>query len=500
MSSNTNSSNAKATGRNERRNRHRGKDFLHRYLALCRSKNFHPLPEIVKTNKKSQPFLDVYGDRFKCYDWQLITDALREDNSLKHMALRLRKTYTEGPNGIVPESLLEGNGTEKLPLLDKRSYKQLVETLATFLRTNSVVEHFTIEGFPMAGVRLCTLVTGLAQNSSLRELNLARCSIGDEGCKALCAEIKFLPQLQLLNLSACQLTVKGCQAVADVIKFQKMQRYATSWEQSLRYGDIKEDKLMGLRYLYLSHNPAIGDYGLLELTDVLKDDAWVRQVHVCNCGLTDVAAQFLTECLHLNASIEKFDIRENVKISNEACREILVQLGANVEDESSDSASSTKQNPKTFAGLKERCEHLALQLDSERTRNAQLEAMVEQLQRQIGDYGVQMSELQHELSALVKSRNELLENLLKMETRASKKKGSTGSSLRRSHSEAMKLPMNHEDMDTHRVGASKSECVVKPDAGKEQSLAFAGRIIERSIGDCGDGDAEKPVDGVSEKF
>ena len=96
MSSNTNSTNGKPAGRSERRNRQRAKDFHHRYLALCRAKNFHPLPEIVKTKKKNQSFLDVYGDRFKCYDWQLITDALREDNSLNNVALRLRKTYTEG--------------------------------------------------------------------------------------------------------------------------------------------------------------------------------------------------------------------------------------------------------------------------------------------------------------------------------------------------------------------------------------------------------------------
>nr|XP_040236664.2 protein Cep78 homolog [Anopheles coluzzii] len=509
MSSNTNSTNGKPAGRSERRNRQRAKDFHHRYLALCRSKNFHPLPEIVKTKKKNQSFLDVYGDRFKCYDWQLITDALREDNSLNNVALRLRKTYTEGTDGLVPHSVHEGNGAEKTPLIDKRTFKQLVETLATFLRTNKVVEHFTIEGFPLAGVRLCTLITGLSQNTSLTELNLARCSIGDDGCKALCAEIKFLPNLQLLNLTACQLTVKGCQAVADVIKFQKMQRYATSWEQSLRYGDIKEDKLMGLRYLYLSHNPAIGDYGLLELTDVLKDDAWVRQIHVCNCGLTDVAAQFLTECLNMNASIEKFDIRDNIKISNEACHEILVKLGANVDDDGSDTASASKKSPKTLASLREHCEYLEMQLDSERNRNSQLESTVEQLHLQIGDYAVQMNELQRELGALVKSRNELLERLKKLENKTSKKKGA-GCSLRRTHSDAM-ASVNHEAIETLMVATtSKSEAVVKKDHHSREpqqggsNLPSVGRIIERSIGDCGAGGGEHEMpllmDPISEKF
>ena len=53
--------------------------------------------------------------------------------------------------------------------------------------------------------------------------------------------------------------------------------------------------------------------------------------------------------------------------------------------------------------FREHCEFLEMQLDSERNRNSQLESTVEQLHLQIGDYAVQMNELQRELGALVKS-------------------------------------------------------------------------------------------------
>uniref|UniRef100_A0A182W9Z4 Centrosomal protein of 78 kDa n=1 Tax=Anopheles minimus TaxID=112268 RepID=A0A182W9Z4_9DIPT len=499
MSSITNNRTTKAAARNERRGKQRNKSFYHRYLALCRSKNFQPVPDIVKPKQKDQVFLDVYGDRFKGYDWQLIAEALREDNSINHLALRLRKTYSEGTDGLVQQNLKEGHGTEKNIFMEKRLFKQLVETLAMFLRTNKVVNYFAIEGFPMTGIRLCTLLTGLVDNTSLTELNLARCSIGDEGCKALCAEIKFAPNLLVLNLTACQLTVKGCQALADVIKFQKMQRYASSWEQSLRYGDIQEDKLMGLRYLYLSHNPAIGDYGLLELTDVLKDDAWIRQIHVCNCGLTDAGAQFLIECLNMNNVLEKFDIRENNKISNEACHDILVKLGVKIEDDGSDSSTTPKKYPKTLAGLREHCEYLGMQLNTERNRSSQLESKLEELHLQIGDYATHMNELQLEMNSLVKSRNDLLEKLRKIENKSTKQKRAACTPLRKTQSDAFAvIQQGLSSNEPVMAIASKSETVVRSE--HEQRHSSTNRVIERSMGDCGGDGVEMGADSLAEKF
>ncbi|XP_053673658.1 protein Cep78 homolog [Anopheles nili] len=481
MSTETSSSKANGTNRNDRRNTQRTKNFHHRYLAMCRSKNFQPLPEIVKPKGKDE-FLDVYGDRFKGCDWQLIVDALRDDKSLQHLALRLRKTYAEGNDGIVPHYLGDGPGAERTAIMNKRMFKRLIDTLAVFLKSNRTITSFTLEGFPLVGVRLTALITGLHLNNSLTELNLARCSIRDEGCEAVCAEIKFLPNLQVLNLTACHLTAKGCQSIADVVRFQKIQRYASSWERSLRYRDTDGDKVLGLRYLYLSHNPTIGDYGLLELTDVLKEDAWVRQVHVCNCGLTDVGAQFLIECLNLNGTIEKFDIRENNKISNDACHEILVKLGANDLDDGSDSPSGPKKCIKTMAGLREHCENLELQLETERNRNAQLGTMVDQLHMQLGDYATHMNELQRELNSLIKARNELLEKVKKLEGKSSRKASTCA--LRKTQSEAF------APLEQPPAMASKSEMIVKKDAHSAHTSP-AGRVIERSIGDWDAGDEQQ---------
>lgn len=83
------------------------KNFHRRYLTLCRAKNYQPLAELVGTAgggagvRKSKAdhcwqTVDFFGDRLKEIDWQLITDALREDSSLELLAIRLRKVQNEG--------------------------------------------------------------------------------------------------------------------------------------------------------------------------------------------------------------------------------------------------------------------------------------------------------------------------------------------------------------------------------------------------------------------
>lgn len=83
----------------------RCKDFHRRYLALCRSKNFQPLAELIsgttadrrrKTEPLHIPALNFYGDRFKECDWLLMIDALTEDTSLEMLAIRLRKVLCDG--------------------------------------------------------------------------------------------------------------------------------------------------------------------------------------------------------------------------------------------------------------------------------------------------------------------------------------------------------------------------------------------------------------------
>ncbi|XP_058124112.1 protein Cep78 homolog [Anopheles ziemanni] len=483
-STNASVSSTASVGNHKRLSHGRAKNFHHRYAALCRAGNFKPIPEIVNPKQKGivDLTLDVYGDRFTVNDWRLIAKALQEDRSLQRLAIRLRKAYTEVFDGPGQQKV-DGNQPKNRPeILEKRLLKSLIESLANLLSNNQKLEVFILEGLPLAGIWTSILSARLKDNSSLTELNLARCSIGDEGCEILCRELKNRPNLLTLNLSACQLTARACQALANAIKFQKIQRYDMSWELSLRYGEIREEKLFGLKHIYLSHNPAIGDEGLLELTEVLKDDAWVRQVHMRNCGLTDACAQMLLECLNLNATIEKFDVGENIDISNATCQEILIKLDApNIagDDGPESEPVRAKNSTKTIASLREYNEVLETQLQSELQRYSQLESTVAQLHLRLGDYAMQISQLQRDNTLLTDEKNELLESLKKLQKHENSKVLATGTP-RKIQSES------HAPGSVFKAAASSmSESAVPRGASRSYTSPAKTRFLDRSIGDSG---------------
>ncbi|XP_055536930.1 protein Cep78 homolog isoform X2 [Wyeomyia smithii] len=421
----------------------RCKDFHRRYLALCRSKNFQPVAELINgatANRKRRadpqliPALNFYGDRFKECDWLLITDALLEDTSLEMLAIRLRKVlFDTHDNGCYRNDL----PTDRPIVLTKRLVTRLIDSLGQFLINNHVVRVFILEALPIQSVHVATLVNGLQHNHSITELSFVRSTIGDDGCASVCSAVMHLPKIESLNLSACQLTVKGCHAVAELIKYQKIQRFAQSWQFSLRYGDIETSKMKGLRNIMLNGNPSIGDEGLIELTEVLKDDEWIRQVHFRNCGLTDRGAKSLVDCLNINKTIEKFDIRANAGISNEACHEILIKLG--VEMESSDSSQSLANAMIGELKMKpaEQIKFLKQQLTAERHTNTQLQLMVEQLHMQQTECAFQLSKLQQDYNKIIVERDALIA-CRQHDAKAHPK--SRRASLRKSKSEALPKP------------------------------------------------------------
>lgn len=47
----------------------------------------------------------------------------------------------------------------------------------------------------------------------------------------------------------------------------------------MRYRNVDIDSISGLRNICLANNPNLGDDGLRLITEVLKEDAWVK----CKC-------------------------------------------------------------------------------------------------------------------------------------------------------------------------------------------------------------------------
>ncbi|XP_058817972.1 protein Cep78 homolog [Topomyia yanbarensis] len=494
-------------GKRENGVNRRCRDFHRRYLALCRAKNLQPLPQLTVTGsgggttrgrmskaEQQVPSLNFYGDRFKECDWLLIIDALLEDTSLEIVAIRLRKVLSDVLDSSSHRMDL---ASDRPAVLTKRLFSQLIDSLGQFLVHNQVVRVFILEALPVQGIHMATLVNGLQQNCSITDLSFARSTIRDDGCESVCSAVMHLPKIESLNLSACHLTARGCHAVAELIKYQKIQRFAQSWQYSLRYGDIDTNKMQGLRNVLLSGNPYIGDEGLIEISEVLKDDEWIRQVHFRNCGLTDMGAKSLVDCLNMNKTIEKFDIRANLGISNEACHEMLIRLG--VELESSDSSQSFSTGAGTGGNrmkTAEQIKFLQQQLAAERHRNTQLQLMVEQMHLQQTECAAQLNKLKHDFNQIVEERDELLNRQQHMIMERPKSRRSI---VRKSKSEALPKPsqlFSQRRTAIQHNGRSKSETkseiVLRTvrDRHAESASAISRQpkrhhMLERTIGDSG---------------
>ncbi|XP_053691838.1 protein Cep78 homolog [Sabethes cyaneus] len=451
----------------------RSKGFHRRYLALCRAKNFPPLVELTgsgataagrkcKTGPQQRvPALNFYGDRFKECDWLLMIDALLEDTSLEMLAVRLRKY----PHDASDNACQRTDSTADRPsAITKRVMSRLFDCLGQFLVANQVVRVFILEALPIPIIHMTALVNGLQQNDSITELSFVRSLIGDDGCESVCDAVRHLPKIESLNLSTCQLTAKGCHAVATLIKHQKIQRFAQSWQFSLRYGDVETDKMQGLRYIMLNGNPSIGDEGLIELTEVLKDDVWIKQIHFRNSGLTDLGAKSVVDCLNINKIIEKFDIRANSGISIEASREIQQILG--VELDSSDSSQSMSKGITREVKMKpaEQIKFLNLQITAERHKNTQMQLMIERLHRQQMECAVELSKLRQDYDKIILERDALIRS----NHRAKDRPKSGRLSVWKSKSEAFPKP---SQLFTSRVRTSNQQNV-RGNAGSKSDLCF----------------------------
>lgn len=61
--------------------------FHTKYLTLCKGKNVLPNHEIIKNKLK----LEIVADRMKIYEWQIVTKALDQDNSLQCIEIVSRR-------------------------------------------------------------------------------------------------------------------------------------------------------------------------------------------------------------------------------------------------------------------------------------------------------------------------------------------------------------------------------------------------------------------------
>ncbi|CAG9797271.1 unnamed protein product [Chironomus riparius] len=373
----------------------RKKGFHDKYLSVCKSKILQPLPE-VKIKQKNIHVLDFHADRIKANDWMAICDALKNDRTLKFVTIKLRKNDECILDHV--DTLKKSRNVVSIPVIySKFIFNEFVESLQSILVSNNILEMLSLEGFPIRERFMMTLAKGCFTNRSIRVLNLSRSKIGDDGCEILCSNIKHLTNIETLNLSNCNIGVKGVNAVVDYIKTQKIHRFSEAWIRSLRYQSIDDTSFGGLKRIFLNSNPQIGDEGLKFLTDELSEDVWIKDIEVQNCGLTNVAANEIINCLTYNKTILNFNVANNLDLPEHMHRQILERLGSCDVDSGDSNDTKPIQIKVTKNQLYEKIKFLEDQLELEECQQKQLKELIENLHTQNMESNKQLMEMNEQL-------------------------------------------------------------------------------------------------------
>lgn len=293
------------------------------YTELCRRLNSNPVATIKPAKAKCNTVLDFAADRLKFEDWSPLLNALRHDTSLHVITIKSKMGNYQFLYDVDTE-----DKTRRL----KRKYgclwtdyilSSLVRALSHTLKNTLVLTCLELDGLPMYSQYLESFLKALQKNQTIKFFSLANCPIQDVGCRSVCSCLQLLPNVEVLNISRCELTSVSGVYIAKLIKFQQLNRYTTSWHNSLRYEEPDSGNMCGLKRITLNCNPGLGDEGLNYILDEMEDDLWIKALDMQKCGITDNIASKLIDVIGYNRSLEIADFRQNDALSQDAVDKIL---------------------------------------------------------------------------------------------------------------------------------------------------------------------------------
>lgn len=188
-----------------------------------------------------------------------------------------------------------------------------------------------LQNVPFDEQMLDVLISGVKANRTLQHLSLAYCRIGDNACLALCRVLRNKPNVWSVDLSGCSLSSTSTTGygLVDLIKKQQIRRHEECWAHSLRYRSADPNIMQGLRRLTLNDNTGLGDDGVADLFEVLKDDLFVKALDLQNCGLTDRSGQLAFSTLLVNDTLVVLDVRNNGVMTSRLLEMIMMRLYKN---------------------------------------------------------------------------------------------------------------------------------------------------------------------------
>ncbi len=188
--------------------------FLMRELSRC------PTPNTTATG---QLYMDLWNNSIHEEGAHYITQVLRNSSIVQ----RLRLGYGGGSIGesglkSIAEALNTNSSLVALKLSDcsVKITEESGPVLRDMLQRNSTLEVLHLSGNDqVSDTGAFFIAESLKRNSSLRELNLGRCGIGDEGVKSLSDALVENDSLKRLDLDSNDgITERGLSALTECLK------------------------------------------------------------------------------------------------------------------------------------------------------------------------------------------------------------------------------------------------------------------------------------------
>ncbi|XP_035234528.1 centrosomal protein of 78 kDa isoform X1 [Anguilla anguilla] len=298
-------------------------DFGTYYDYACAAQDMIPV-QVVKAHV-SQGVLDFNGDRIRLADWSPILNSVAINKQLHSIVIG--SCYQPGLGE--PERSRVYN-RKKIPAFRSKDMTfRLCKAIRDCLSISPCLRTLRLHGLPLRERDLIALTKGLAKCSSLENLSLAYCPIGDEGLQTICQSVKYSTSIKTVDFTGCNLTWQGAEHMANIIKHQATRRRSDVWAESLRYRKPDLEHMGGIRRITLNCNTLIGDRGAAALSQELAEDLWVKAVDLQKCGISNEGAQALLETLSTNNTLTVLDLRRNPLVDNNLVKTIIEKVLTN---------------------------------------------------------------------------------------------------------------------------------------------------------------------------
>ena len=204
--------------------------------------------------------------------------------------------------------------------------------LAKMLQANTALKELNLSGNRIGDEGACELAKMLQANTALKELNLSRNGIGDEGACELAKMLQANTALKELGLSGNEIGDEGACALAKMLQANTaLKELNLSGNGIGGEGACELAKMLqantALKELNLSWN-GIGDEGACELAKMLQANTALKELNLSLNRIGDDGACALAKMLQANTALKELNLSGN-GIGGEGVCELAKMLQAN---------------------------------------------------------------------------------------------------------------------------------------------------------------------------